>query len=114
MNPEKLQNNLNLFWDEEIVPTLEKYIKIPNKSPAFDPNWESAGHMDKVLKLAEEWVEQHRPKNSTLHIKRLKGRTPLIILDIPGKRDGNILMYGHLDKQPEMAGWDEGYGPWTP
>ena len=50
MNPEKLQNNLNLFWDEEIVPTLEKYIKIPNKSPAFDPNWESAGHMDKVLK----------------------------------------------------------------
>ena len=56
MNPEKLQNNLNLFWDEEIVPTLEKYIKIPNKSPAFDPNWESAGHMDKVLKLAEEWV----------------------------------------------------------
>ena len=59
MNPEKLQNNLNLFWDEEIVPTLEKYIKIPNKSPAFDPNWESAGHMDKVLKLAEEWVEQH-------------------------------------------------------
>ncbi len=114
MNPEKLQNNLNLFWDEEIVPTLEKYIKIPNKSPAFDPNWESAGHMDKVLKLAEEWVEQHRPKNSTLHIKRLKGRTPLIILDIPGKRDGNILMYGHLDKQPEMTGWDEGYGPWTP
>ena len=114
MNPEKLQNNLNLFWDEEIVPTLEKYIKIPNKSPAFDPNWESAGHMDKVLKLAEQWIEQHRPKNSTLHIKRLKGRTPLIILDIPGKRDGNILMYGHLDKQPEMAGWDEGYGPWTP
>ena len=114
MNPKKLQNNLNLFWDEEIVPTLEKYIKIPNKSPAFDPNWESAGHMDKVLKLAEEWVEQHRPKNSTLHIKRLKGRTPLIILDIPGKRDGNILMYGHLDKQPEMTGWDEGYGPWTP
>ncbi|SVB79465.1 uncharacterized protein METZ01_LOCUS232319, partial [marine metagenome] len=114
MNPEKLQNNLNLFWDEEIVPTLEKYIKIPNKSPAFDPNWERAGHMDKVLNLAEEWVEQHRPKNSTLHIKRLKGRTPLIILDIPGERDGDILMYGHLDKQPEMAGWDEGYGPWTP
>jgi acetylornithine deacetylase/succinyl-diaminopimelate desuccinylase-like protein len=24
------------------------------------------------------------------------------------------LMYGHLDKQPEMKGWTEGTGPWTP
>ncbi|HEX6320808.1 MAG TPA: M20/M25/M40 family metallo-hydrolase, partial [Burkholderiales bacterium] len=27
---------------------------------------------------------------------------------------GNILVYGHLDKQPEMTGWREGLGPWTP
>ena len=25
-----------------------------------------------------------------------------------------MLLYGHLDKQPEMVGWAEGYGPWTP
>ena len=114
MNPQKLQNDLDLFWDKEIVPTLEEYIKIPNKSPAFDPNWEAAGHMDKVLDLAKNWTEKHRPKNSTLHIKRLEGRTPLILLDIPGEREGNILMYGHLDKQPEMEGWRDGFGPWIP
>ena len=113
MNPQKLQNDLDLFWDKEIVPTLEEYIKIPNKSPAFDPNWEAAGHMDKVLDLAKNWTEKHRPKNSTLHIKRLEGRTPLILLDIPGEREGNVLMYGHLDKQPEMEGWRDGLGPWT-
>ena len=105
MNSQQLQNDLDLFWDQEIVPTLEEYIKIPNKSPAFDPNWESAGHMDKVLNLAKNWAEKHRPKNSILHIKRLKGRTPLIMLEIPGEREGNVLMYGHLDKQPEMEGW---------
>jgi acetylornithine deacetylase/succinyl-diaminopimelate desuccinylase-like protein len=25
-----------------------------------------------------------------------------------------VLLYGHLDKQPEMVGWAEGLGPWTP
>jgi acetylornithine deacetylase/succinyl-diaminopimelate desuccinylase-like protein len=25
-----------------------------------------------------------------------------------------VLLYGHLDKQPEMTGWSEGLGPWTP
>ena len=25
-----------------------------------------------------------------------------------------VLVYGHLDKQPEMTGWREGLGPWTP
>jgi len=25
-----------------------------------------------------------------------------------------VLLYGHLDKQPEMVGWTEGYGPWVP
>ena len=25
-----------------------------------------------------------------------------------------MLLYGHLDKQPEMTGWREGFGPWTP
>ncbi|HEU4352926.1 MAG TPA: M20/M25/M40 family metallo-hydrolase, partial [Burkholderiales bacterium] len=25
-----------------------------------------------------------------------------------------VLMYGHLDKQPEMVGWREGCGPWIP
>jgi hypothetical protein len=29
-------------WSDEIVPALVEYIKIPNKSPAFDPDWGSA------------------------------------------------------------------------
>ena len=110
MNSEKLQNSLNQFWDDEITPSLIEYIKVPNKSPAFDPDWETAGHMDNVLEQAVTWADKHRPKESTLHVKKLPGRTPLILIEIPGERDGNILMYGHLDKQPEMEGWEEGLG----
>ena len=114
MDYTKLQNDINKFWDNEIVPTLTDYIKIPNKSPAFDPQWKENGHMDKVLHLAKEWVEKFRPENSTLHIKEVENRTPIMLLEIPGDRDGNILMYGHLDKQPEMEGWNDELGPWKP
>ncbi len=114
MDNKQLQTYLNTFWDNEITPTLTEYIKIPNKSPAFDSDWETNGYTDKALKLAVDWTEKHRPKESSLHVKRLDGRTPVIMVEIPGERDGNILMYGHLDKQPEMEGWNDGFGPWNP
>lgn len=114
MNNTQLQNTINTFWDENIIPPLIDYIKIPNKSPSFDSEWKSNGHMDRVLVLASEWAKTHLPENATLTVKETDGRTPLILVDIPGDRDGNILMYGHLDKQPEMEGWNEGLGPWTP
>lgn len=114
MNPEKLQADLNQFWDDEIIPTLTEYIKIPNKSPAFDPNWAQNGHMQRALDMATEWAKKHKPEGSILHVEQSEGRTPIIMIEIPGERDGNVLMYGHLDKQPEMEGWHEGYGPWDP
>ncbi len=114
MNTTLLQTYLDRFWDEKITPTLIDYIKIPNKSPAFDTNWEANGHMDRVLDLAVSWTKEHMPKGGKLTIKHSVGRTPLILVDIPGEKDGNVLMYGHLDKQPEMEGWDDDLGPWKP
>ena len=109
-----LNKSITEFWDNKIVPTLIEYIKIPNKSPSFDPDWEKHGHMDRVLDLAVKWTEKNKPDGSVISIKRSPGRTPLLLLDIPGTKDGNILMYGHLDKQPEMEGWNEDLGPWKP
>jgi acetylornithine deacetylase/succinyl-diaminopimelate desuccinylase-like protein len=50
----------------------------------------------------------------TFEIVRLPGRTPLLYFDIAGTGDRSVLLYGHLDKQPEMIGWREGFGPWDP
>ncbi|MDP6684415.1 MAG: M20/M25/M40 family metallo-hydrolase [Candidatus Marinimicrobia bacterium] len=104
----------HLFWQDQIIPQLIDYIKIPNKSPAFDPNWKQNGHMDKVLNLALDWVKIHAEDDWKIHSFQSGERTPLIMIEIPGNVSGNILMYGHLDKQPEMAGWNEGLGPWIP
>jgi acetylornithine deacetylase/succinyl-diaminopimelate desuccinylase-like protein len=104
------------IWDDEIIPTLSDYIRIPNKSPAFDPDWESHGYMDQVVEMLSAWARGKLAQlpGATLEVVRLERRTPLIFIDVPGTAPGTIMMYGHLDKQPEMVGGADGLGPWTP
>ena len=112
-------------WVEErfansIVPTLMKYIAIPNKSPSFDAQWKQAGHMDRAVELLAGWARDALPEGATLEIVQLAGRTPVIFIDVPGTTSTSgaagetVMLYGHLDKQPEMTGWREGLGPWQP
>jgi len=107
---------IDRIWDDEIVPTLTDYIRIPNKSPYFDVDWEKHGHMDRAVALFETWARGKIAAlpGATLEVVRLPKRTPLIFMEIPGEARGTVLLYGHLDKQPEMVGWTEGTGPWTP
>ncbi len=110
----RAQSFIDSYWEQHILPTLADYIRIPNVSPDFDPDWQANGHHARVLKLVEDWVEGHMPDGSTLHVGRLEGRTPLLLLEVPGDSDRTVLMYGHLDKQPETVGWREGLGAWEP
>jgi acetylornithine deacetylase/succinyl-diaminopimelate desuccinylase-like protein len=107
---------IDRLWDEDIIPTLTDYIRIPNKSPMFDPDWFAHGHMAKAVALFEAWAKNHLAKvpGAKVEVIAPEGRTPLIFIEIPGTAPGNVLLYGHLDKQPEMKGWSEGMGPWTP
>jgi len=107
---------LEQLWDKDIIPTLTDYIRIPNKSPAFDPKWVENGHMDKVVAMFEGWARDKLASlpGSSLEVVRLEGRTPLIFIEVPGNGKDTVLLYGHMDKQPEMKGWAEGTGPWEP
>ncbi len=108
-------------WDEAIVPALIDYISIPAKSPLFDADWQSHGHIDRVIRDAAQWVERQPVAGLKLEVVRLPGRTPVIFFDVPATCAGGnasdaptVLMYGHLDKQPEFSGWRNDLGPWTP
>jgi len=107
---------VDMCWADEIVPTLIDYIRIPNKSPSFDPDWAAHGYMEEAVALFAGWARAKLSAlpGATLDIVRLAGRTPVIAIEIPGQGAEAVLLYGHLDKQPEMAGWAEGYGPWIP
>jgi acetylornithine deacetylase/succinyl-diaminopimelate desuccinylase-like protein len=116
MDKTALQRFVDDTWSATIVPTLCDYIKIPNRSPAFDPDWAKHGHMDQAVALIERWCARRPIAGLTVELVRLPGRTPLIYMEIPGStasRD-TVLLYGHLDKQPEFTGWEAGLGPWTP
>lgn len=101
-------------WDGDIVPQLVEYIRIPNKSPMFDAQWRENGYMADAVKLMAGWAKAQPVKGMSVEVVELEGRTPLIFIEIPGQGDDCVLLYGHLDKQPEMTGWADDLGPWKP
>ncbi len=107
-------------WDADIVRQLTDYIAIPAKSPGFDPEWAAHGHIDTVLRNTAQWIEAQKVEGLTLEIVRLTGRTPVLFFEVAATRAADagssqtVLMYGHLDKQPEFTGWRKDLGPWTP
>jgi acetylornithine deacetylase/succinyl-diaminopimelate desuccinylase-like protein len=114
MNTEKLASFVRRTWDDSIIPTLSEYVRIPCKSPNFDPDWDAHGHMEAAMQLMRGWAEAHAVPGTTVEVLRLAGRTPLLFVDVPGPVDDCVLLYGHLDKQPEFTGWSDGLEPWTP
>jgi acetylornithine deacetylase/succinyl-diaminopimelate desuccinylase-like protein len=104
-------------WDQSILEPLTEYIAIPNKSPAFDPAWREHGHMHRAVALIADWCKRQPIEGLVVEVIEHPGRTPIIWAEVPGsgaRASETVLLYGHLDKQPEMTGWSEGLGPWTP
>jgi acetylornithine deacetylase/succinyl-diaminopimelate desuccinylase-like protein len=114
MNPKTTRAFVDAAWSEHVLPALHEYIRIPAQSPAFDPEWEAHGHVERAVQLAHDGVRARELKGAKLEILRLPGRTPLLLVEVDGTRPGTVLLYGHLDKQPPFDGWKEGFGPWTP
>jgi acetylornithine deacetylase/succinyl-diaminopimelate desuccinylase-like protein len=113
-----LAEHVDRVWDDSILPALHDYIRIPNVSVGFDPDWAAHGHMQRAVELVAGWCATREIAGLALEVRELPGRTPLIVIEVPAfggaSNDDTVVLYGHLDKQPEMVGWREGLGPWTP
>ena len=120
LQPELALQRVSQAWDDDIVGQLTDYIAIPAKSPTFAADWAELGLLDTVVRNAAAWVEAQKVAGLTLEIVRLPGRTPVLFFEIEATQaasassGGTVLMYGHLDKQPEFSGWRSDLGPWTP
>ncbi len=106
------------IWAHHIEPALFDYIRIPSMSEAYDAKWDEHGHMARAVELIRAWCAARPIAGLTVEVHELPGRTPLIVIEVPafngGSNHDTVLLYGHLDKQPEMVGWRDGLGPWTP
>ncbi len=114
MDLKRLRADIDRSWDHSILERLSAYIRIPNKSPHFDPEWEAHGHMEAAMQLMAQWCRVQPIPGLQVEIRRLPGRTPLLLIDVPGEVPDCVLLYGHLDKQPEFTGWSPGLSPWEP
>jgi acetylornithine deacetylase/succinyl-diaminopimelate desuccinylase-like protein len=116
----QLLTDVSRSWDDDIVHRLHDYVEVPAKSPSFDPQWAQHGWLHRVLHDAADWVRAQRVPGLQLDIIELPGRTPVLFFEVPATRAASqgsqqtVLMYGHLDKQPEFNGWRSDLGPWTP
>ena len=105
---------VNEIWESSIIPEISEYIRIPNKSPGFDPDWEKNGHMEKAVQMLEAWCKTQPIEGMSTEIVRIEGRTPLLFIEIPGSSENTVVLYGHYDKQPEFTGWADDLDPWVP
>ena len=106
---------INEHIDADIISTLQDYIRIPNQSRAFDPEWNTNGLNQKVIKFAKDFAEKLQIENLKIEVLEEKDKPPCIlaILDVPNKP--TVLMYGHLDKQPPLTEqWTKPLSPYEP
>ena len=129
LDAEALTAHVDASWRERIVPELERYIAVPAKSPMFDADWADHGLLERVVRDAADWINAQRVEGLTVEIVRLndaqgRARTPVLFFELAASAGSGetpspvsaqtVLMYGHLDKQPEFTGWRSDLGPWTP
>ncbi len=114
MDLSRLRDSIHGQWQTTILDRLQAYVRIPNKSPMFDPDWERNGYMDAAAQLIADWCSTQPIPGMRVDVRRLPGLTPIVLVDVPGELPDCVLMYGHLDKQPEFTGWLPGLSPWEP
>lgn len=117
INPEELKNYVNTEFDTSFEPSLEEFIKIPNLSPAYDPDWKTNGRLKQAAEHLKSFAEQTGIKGLKTALFGDQDTTPLLFISIDASEKTDtktVLMYGHLDKQPPFIGWDANKGPTKP
>ena len=117
MDTKSLKKYVEKQFTLNVLPNLMNFIRIPNLSPLFDPNWNTNGLLLKAANLIVSYAKSLNIKNAEINLLQDSPYTPLIFIDIPASRQNDertVLFYAHYDKQPYGTGWDEDKSPTNP
>ena len=101
-------------WQDDVLPTLARVHRIPAKSPGFDVNGRLTATWTGPSSSRRAGRASARSRASTSRSCGCRTGRRCSSWTFPAPAPDTVLLYGHLDKQPEMVGWGEGLGPWTP
>ena len=115
MNVERLVRYIDTAWDQSIVPALSEYIRIPNKSVHFDPQWEQHGHMQRAAELMKAWCGKCVAEVEIVIRDGACLWHHLYEVRVGQRRDAQTTACscGHMDKQ-RVQHWAKGLDPWSP
>ena len=117
MDQNRARDTIAQAWTDAVIPSLSGLIAIPALSPSFDSDWAATGYLRAAVDHVASWVGS-RDLAASYEVIELDGRSPLLLVDVPASegagRQGTVLMYGHLDKQPAFGEWSAGLSPWQP
>ncbi len=109
--------SMKATFADEALDVLARYLEIPCLSPAYDPEWATAGQLDRAVELLADWAKNRPIPGIQVDIHRLEGRTPVLVCEIPAtdpEASGTVMLYGHFDKQPPLGNWSPGLDPFRP
>jgi acetylornithine deacetylase/succinyl-diaminopimelate desuccinylase-like protein len=102
-------------WENWYVKGLGDFIRVPNLTPMVDKEYLTNGLVEKSMDCVDGYVNELNLKGISKKIYQPEGSTPLLVYVIEAiNSTKNVMLYGHLDKQPWMAGWAEGLSPTDP
>ena len=115
MESKKTAQFVQKEWNENVLPSLMDFVRIPNVSPSFDEAWDTNGLQTQAFDLVTAWAKAQDLENCKIELLKDAGRTPLLILEIEAcDSEQACMLYAHIDKQPPMGEWMEGLGPYEP
>ena len=65
MNLADLKAFVDTKWDEDLVPQLVDYVRVPAKSPAFDASWDAHGHLRDIgtaVRVLDQFIRASQTK----------------------------------------------------
>ena len=117
MDAKTLKKYIEKQFELNVLPNLMNFIRIPNLSPDFDPDWNKNGLLLKAANLIISFAKSLNIKNAEINLLQDSPYAPLIFIDIPSTRHNDnrtVLFYAHFDKQPYGTGWDKDKSPTNP
>jgi acetylornithine deacetylase/succinyl-diaminopimelate desuccinylase-like protein len=89
---------------------------VPNLTPMVDPEYKTNGLVEKAMECVDKYIQGLGIKGLSRTVIQPAGMNPLIVYVVEGSEGTtkNVMLYGHLDKQPYGPGWEEGLSPTDP
>jgi len=116
VNKEKTIEVVNQHWDSWFVPGLADFIRVPNLTPMVDNEYLQNGLVEKSMECVDEYINKLEVKGISKQIFKSETGLPLVcyVVEATGGNTKNVMVYGHLDKQPYGTGWWDRLKPTEP